>query len=108
MPLLSGGLVELLDDSRLLLELRQLERRPGKNGRGDIIDHRVGGKDDIANAAAGCLVGASRHWADAPVSPWLKGVEPRSRHVSDYDPFAPREREKPLTDGWGNRIRWPE
>jgi hypothetical protein len=107
-PLLSGGLVELLDDSRLLLELRQLERRPGRNGRGDIIDHRPGGKDDIANAAAGCLVGASRYWADAPSSPWLKGVE-RNRHVSglSQDPFQPREKDPlPTHDGWGRKIQW--
>lgn len=54
-PAFSAGRVELLEDSRLLLELRQLERRPGRNGRADQIDHRPGGRDDIANAACGAL-----------------------------------------------------
>jgi hypothetical protein len=95
-PLLSSGLVELLEDPRLLLELRQLERRPGKNGRGDMIDHRPGGRDDVCNAAAGCLVGASRYWGESLASNNDFALSRKlHRGGLDYDPhqkFAEEQR----------------
>lgn len=86
-PLLSAGLVELLDDARLLLELRQLERRPGRNGRPDSIDHRPGGRDDISNAAAGCLVGASKYWGEQLSPRQLLDTRPLHGGGVDYDPW---------------------
>jgi hypothetical protein len=59
LPLFSQKRVELLDDKRLLTELRLLERRPRSGGRGDSIDHPRAGRDDIANAACGALWQAS-------------------------------------------------
>jgi hypothetical protein len=44
--------VELPDSGELGKQLLRLERRKTKAGR-DVIDHPVGGHDDIANAVAG-------------------------------------------------------
>jgi len=55
LPLLAQGRVELLDDKKLVAELRGLERRTRSGGR-DSVDHGPGGHDDIANATAGCCV----------------------------------------------------
>ena len=57
LPAINSGKVELLDNTRLLAQLRSLERRTSRIGR-DTVDHGPGGHDDLANAAAGALVGA--------------------------------------------------
>jgi hypothetical protein len=55
LPLLNSRQVELLDLPRLGAQLCGLERRTARGGR-DSIDHAPGGHDDVANAAAGCLL----------------------------------------------------
>lgn len=55
LPLFSQKRVELLDDERLLTQLRMLERTPRTGGRGDSVDHPPRAHDDIANAACGAL-----------------------------------------------------
>jgi hypothetical protein len=55
LPILNSGRCELLDNSRLIAQLCQLERRVARSGR-DSIDHPPNGHDDIANACAGVLV----------------------------------------------------
>jgi len=48
--------VEIINDKRLVTELRLLERRPRAGGRGDSVDHPPrNGHDDCANAACGAL-----------------------------------------------------
>lgn len=59
LPALNSGRVRLLDDRRLHQQLAGLERRTSRTGR-DAIDHRSGSHDDVANAAAGALVGVIR------------------------------------------------
>jgi hypothetical protein len=59
LPLFAQKRVELLDDKRLLTELRLLERKPRAGGRGDAVDHPPRGTDDIANAACGAVWQAS-------------------------------------------------
>ncbi len=56
LPRLNSGEVDLLDEQRLIAQLCGLERRTSRGGR-DSIDHAPGSHDDVANAAAGCLVG---------------------------------------------------
>ncbi len=56
LPLANARRVELLDHPRLAAQLIGLERRTARSGR-DSIDHIPGGHDDVANAAAGVLVG---------------------------------------------------
>ena len=56
LPLLNSGRVELLDHPRLHTQLLGLERRAARGGR-DTIDHAPGSHDDLANAAAGALLG---------------------------------------------------
>lgn len=53
---MNGGRVRLLDLPRLRAQLVQLERRTARGGR-DTVDHAPGGHDDLANAAAGALLG---------------------------------------------------
>ncbi|MDT8321819.1 MAG: hypothetical protein RQ826_14960 [Xanthomonadales bacterium] len=55
LPLVNAGSVSILDEPRLLRELRGLERRRGTAGR-DKVDHRRGEHDDSAVACAGALV----------------------------------------------------
>lgn len=52
----NAGSVALLDLPMLRAQLVGLERRVSRGGR-DSIDHGPGGHDDVANAAAGALVG---------------------------------------------------
>src|SRR5581483_6486506 len=59
LPVVNAGNVELPDDTKLLRELRGLERRRGTAGR-DRVDHRPGQHDDRANAVAGVVVGLAR------------------------------------------------
>ena len=66
LPLVANGTVELLDNKRLKAQLAGLERRTRFGGK-DLITHYPGGHDDVANAAAGALVMASKeeHFAAA-------------------------------------------
>jgi hypothetical protein len=50
----NSGAVRLLDHARLVAQLAGLERRVARGGR-DSVDHPPGGRDDVANAAAGAL-----------------------------------------------------
>jgi hypothetical protein len=52
--------VEIIDDKRLVTELRLLERKPRAGGRGDSVDHPPRGHDDSANACCGALWLASK------------------------------------------------
>lgn len=47
----NGKQIELLDHSKLIEELRRLERRPGRTGK-DGFDHPPRLSDDIANSVA--------------------------------------------------------
>jgi hypothetical protein len=60
LPMLTAGQCELLDNQRLVRQLLSLERRTSRLGR-DSVDHPPSGHDDLANAAAGALVGALGH-----------------------------------------------
>ena len=56
LPFIMQGRVELLDHKAQAAEFRQLERRTGRGGGKDVIDHPPGLKDDAANACAGAAV----------------------------------------------------
>jgi hypothetical protein len=58
LPLVNAARVELLDMPHLHAQLLGLERRTARGGR-DSIDHAPGAHDDLANAVAGALVGAT-------------------------------------------------
>lgn len=51
-PTVNSKSVELPDNRQLINELRRLERRRGRAGK-DIVDHRLGLFDDLANSVAG-------------------------------------------------------
>ena len=59
--------VELLDHPRMVAQFLGLDRRTGRYGR-DNIDHAPGQHDDLANAAAGALVGSVPKRSLSPVA----------------------------------------
>jgi hypothetical protein len=68
-PLINSGKVELLDNTTLIRQLCSLERRTRSSAR-DLIDHPPGGHDDLANAAAGALVGVAYKGGEIWSKPW--------------------------------------
>lgn len=60
LPLLNNGSLELLDNKRLLNQLRSLERRTRSQGRELIDCFYPGSHDDLINSAAGSLTLAAR------------------------------------------------
>ncbi len=56
LPSVNSGRVQLLDHKVLRAQLEGLERRTARGGK-DSIDHAANDRDDVANAAAGALVG---------------------------------------------------
>jgi hypothetical protein len=68
LPAVNSGRVELLDHRVLRTQLEGLERRTARGGR-DSIDHPPGGKDDVANAAAGALIVAMDGFELRPAEP---------------------------------------
>ena len=55
LPALNSGRVALLDHPKLIAQLAGLERRTGRGGGRNVIDHAVHSHDDLINAAAGSL-----------------------------------------------------
>jgi hypothetical protein len=107
-PLFTSGLVSLVDDRRLEMQLRSLERTPRAGGKPDAVDHPPGrgAHDDRINAVAGALLAASRlAWSGRSAE------NGRGQHIrgTDYDVFERdtqrnRQREEPLRDGWGRIV----
>jgi hypothetical protein len=52
LPLINSARIDLLDHSKLVSQLTNLERRTARGGK-DSIDHPPGAHDDIVNAVAG-------------------------------------------------------
>jgi hypothetical protein len=78
LPMVNAGRVELLDVPRLRAQLLGLERRVARGGK-DSVDHAPGGHDDVANAAAGALVGVGgpqtwERWIQAAKEGTLTGA----------------------------------
>ena len=65
LPLLNSGRAELLDHKTLRTQLVGLERRTSRGGK-DSIDHRPGGRDDVANSVAGALISCTFSVAITP------------------------------------------
>lgn len=57
---INANRIELLDNAVLRAQLLSLERRTARGGK-DSVDHAPGGRDDVANSAAGALVCALPH-----------------------------------------------
>jgi hypothetical protein len=55
LPAFAERRVTLIDDKRLITELRMLERKPRTGGKADMVDHAPNMHDDAANAACGAL-----------------------------------------------------
>ncbi|MDW7759452.1 MAG: hypothetical protein SCM96_02310 [Acidobacteriota bacterium] len=93
LALVASGKVELPDNVRLKTQLLQLERRVRPGGK-DQVTHPAGLHDDLANAAAGAAVLASR-----------QAMAPRIRRLFDDSfggetPKPIRRPSFPLWDGW--------
>lgn len=89
LPMFATGTVRLLDNVRLLAELRQLERRTASSGK-DTIDHPARSHDDHSNAACGALWLAKAKVAFViPQWMWaMNDVDPdetRRKRIEDFD-----------------------
>lgn len=94
LALLNSGQVELLDDRRLVAQIRGLERRTAWGGR-DSIDHGPGGHDDLANATLGAvlLATATRRRGGGMAAVVLQS--PNGWLISDEEILAVLERCEP-------------
>jgi hypothetical protein len=91
LPLFTSGRARLIDNARLVTQFAGLERRTFPTGR-DRIDHGRAGRDDLCNAAAGCLVLAARPAVNvvpmvgalvwSPSQGWSDEARPQSAHAS--------------------------
>ncbi len=90
-PLFVSGLVSLLDDLRLEVELRSLERTPRAGGKPVAISHPPGRgvRDDRINATCGALWMASRsQWTSLSAQQrLLDSGRPLHRSGLDYNPW---------------------
>jgi hypothetical protein len=77
LPLLNSRRCELLDNTRLVTQLVNLERRTSRGGR-DSIDHSPGAHDDLANCVAGVLTAIATR-------------QQRLRMVIGIQDYAPRD-----------------
>jgi hypothetical protein len=75
LPGLMGARFSLLDNTRLVSQISQLERRTTRAGR-DNIDHMSGASDDLCNAALGALVHAPSAGRSASVAFHNGGSQP--------------------------------
>jgi hypothetical protein len=72
LPLFTSGRARLLDNTRLVSQFAQLERRTFSNGK-DRIDHGRHGHDDCANSAAGAIVLATERGGFDSSYNWVGG-----------------------------------
>jgi hypothetical protein len=83
LPLFNAGRVRLLDNTRLVSQFAQLERRTFSTGK-DRVDHGRAGHDDLCNAAAGAMVLATeRGGYDSSLS-WVGAPEPDKQQRSIF------------------------
>jgi hypothetical protein len=75
LPLFTSGRARLLDDTRLVSQFSQLERRTFSTGK-DRVDHGRHGHDDLCNAAAGAMVLAAEPSGYDSTLSWVGGPEP--------------------------------
>jgi hypothetical protein len=77
LPLMSRRGVELLDNKRLVSQIRGLERRT-RSGGADLVDHYKGGHDDLINSVAGVV------WmARARTGPRIYRLKPLGEEVGE-------------------------
>jgi hypothetical protein len=107
-PRLSSGQLVLLKDEKLMLQLRQLERRPHPGGR-DKVDHPAlaGFHDDVANAAAGAIVHAVKSmqgfWTEAEMEarlPVAVHTNPKALGGPEVQATRIRTESAALMDDW--------
>lgn len=88
LPLITAGQVELLDHLALRKQLLALERRMTRTGR-EVIDHPPRFHDDVANAAAGVLVGLEARRGVGPGVAFFN-FSARGNHQELYESQAMR------------------
>jgi hypothetical protein len=106
LPAFASKRVELLDDARLRAQLLGLDRKVTSGGR-EIITHRPGGHDDVANAATGAILEAYRigkHYeAEAPKKQPRTLLEMRAMQAQeDWDKLFEEKQRLPdrYQGGW--------
>lgn len=72
LPLFMRGAISLPNHSKLIRELRLLERRTSRMGK-DVVDHGRSGSDDFANACAGAINAAVTNGGWDGLQRWVAG-----------------------------------
>jgi hypothetical protein len=80
-PLLRSQKVQLLDNSRMISQIHELERRVAPGGR-DVINHAPNCHDDCANSCAGTVVLASAH--TRKINFHVPTVASRAEYMADF------------------------
>ena len=93
LPAVNSGEVRLLDLPQLRTQLEGLVRRTRSGGK-DIVDHKSGAHDDLANSACGALVLAGAGSGVLGFVEWLKGVAAGKYKMPEPQP-EPRTTVKP-------------
>lgn len=84
LPAINSGKVDFVDSERLAAQLCGLERRTARGGR-DSIDHAPGGRDDLANCAAGAVDSLLSEAARQPLARGTRKI-PIGRMLSRRQP----------------------
>jgi hypothetical protein len=101
LPLFMARRVELVEHTRLQLQLAHLERRVARQGR-LTVSHRPGGHDDVANAACMALVIVAGQ--PDPISIWIMAGGGDPATAQRGKPFDPRQQ---LLGGINTHFRSP-
>jgi hypothetical protein len=89
----------LLYHERLKTQLVSLERRTGRSGGRDHVDHPPGSHDDIATAVAGAILTASSHRERSPDEEKLVlGLYRSGRRVKPGEEASIEEGQLPAED----------
>jgi len=101
-PLFTRGLARLPNHTRVLRELRLLERQTHRSGR-DAVDHPRSEHDDYANAALGALhLGALRAQEPPIVKPCIFNLRTGEEITAQATPPAPGLHRPSRSEPW-----WP-
>ncbi len=85
LPALNSGEVRLLDLPQLKAQLAGLVRRTRSGGK-DVVDHKSGQHDDLANSACGALVLAGAGSGVLGWVEWVKGIASGLYQIPPEDP----------------------
>ena len=91
MPVINSGLVDLLDDPRLVTQLCSLERKTARGGKNS-IDHAPNTCDDLANVVAGVTAMLSTSADNYESYDWVFSENDIKQFNNPYYYYAQKQR----------------